>query len=84
MSRESLIQVAAGVNAGYRNGEGERERELGFLFGTTHMVIVLTIRATGKPDDESYSDLTGTISAEIDRQAAVDSYPLLAENGYEG
>ena len=77
--REKLIEVAVTVNEGERDGGHTRERELGILGGTAHMIVLLTLCK-----DESYSDLYGDLRLVIDKKAGEKTYPLLRENGYTG
>lgn len=80
MTRDELIEAAIGVNEGYRgvSGDDDRDLEVGFLYGTAELILVLTF-----VDGESYHDSREAIAAKIDKGAKKNSYPLLPCNGYK-
>jgi hypothetical protein len=75
MSRDTLIDAAIGANENYRDSaQDDRDLELGFLYGTAEMVVMLTIT-----DGESYHDLRESIAKQIDEAASKITYRVLAK-----
>lgn len=73
VSREELIEIAAGVNEGYRIGD-DKTLEIGFLFGTAELITSLTLK-----DGESYHDVRLDIAKAIDNKAKLKTYSILSK-----